>query len=102
MAVTILVLGFYLLYPIVLLLLMSFNTAQDVLVGPAKWGISNWITAWDHPQLLRSIGNTFLLWFLVATISFPIAIVISLILARTRIPFTYGLEYMFWIAYMFP
>jgi iron(III) transport system permease protein len=102
MAVTILVLGFYLLYPVLLLLVMSFNTAQDVLVGPAKWGVSNWITAWDHPQLLRSIGNTFLIWFLVATISFPIAIVISLILARTRIPFSYGLEYMFWVAYMFP
>jgi iron(III) transport system permease protein len=102
MAVMILVFGFYLLYPIVLLLIMSFNTAQDVLVGPAQWGIGNWITAWNHPQLLRSLRNTFLIWFLVAAISFPIAIVISLILARTRVPFSYGLEYMFWVAYMFP
>ena len=102
MAVMILVLGFYLLYPIVLLLIMSFNTAQDVLVGPARWGIDNWIAAWNHPQLLRSIGNTFLIWFLVAAISFPIAIVVSVVLARTRIPFSYGLEYMFWVAYMFP
>ena len=102
MAVTILVLGFYLLYPVVLLLTWSFNTAEDILVGPPQWGLSNWLTAWDHPYLLQSIANTFRVWFFVAAISFPVAIVISLILARTRIPFTYGLEYMFWVAYMFP
>ena len=102
MAVTIVVLGFYLMYPMVIVLLMSFNTARDVLVGPAQWGLGNWTSAWDQPLLLRSIFNSFLVWFLTAGTAFPIAIAIALILARTRIPGTHYLEYGFWVAYMFP
>ena len=49
MMMTILVLGFYLIYPIVLLLIMSFNTARDVLIGAPQWGLTNWTTAWDNP-----------------------------------------------------
>ena len=102
MSITIVVLGFYLVYPVMLVLIMSFNMARDVLVGPPVWGFGNWVGAWDHPLLFTSLWNSFLLWFLVAATSFPFAITISLVLARTRIPFSYGLEYMFWIAYMFP
>ncbi len=102
MMMTILVLGFYLIYPIVLLLIMSFNTAKDVLIGAPQWGITNWTTAWDNPLLLSALFNSFLVWFLVAGISFPVAIGIGLILARTRIPFTNHLEFGFWIAFMFP
>ena len=102
MMMTILVLGFYLIYPIVLLLIMSFNTAKDVLIGAPQWGLTNWTTAWDNPLLLSALFNSFLVWFLVAGISFPVAIGIGLILARTRIPFTNHLEFGFWIAFMFP
>ncbi len=102
MAVTILVIGFYLIYPVVLLLIMSFNTARDVLVGPATWGLDNWINAWDQPHFFTSLRNSFTVWFLVMITSFPIAITISLVLARTNIPFAYGLEYGFWVAYLFP
>ena len=102
MMMTILVLGFYLIYPIVLLLIMSFNTARDVLIGAPQWGLTNWTTAWDNPLLLSALFNSFLVWFLVAGISFPVAIGIGLILARTRIPFTNHLEFGFWIAFMFP
>ena len=102
MAMTILVLGFYLIYPVILVLIMSFNTAPDVFVGPATWGLDNWTNSWGHPLLFRSIFNSFLIWFLVAVTSFPFAITISLILARTKIPFSHGLEFGFWVAYMFP
>ena len=102
MGVTILVLGFYLIYPVVLLLIMSFNTARDVLVGPAEWGFGNWIDVWQRPLVREAIQNSFIVWFFTAAISFPIAITISLILARTKVPFSYGLEYGFWVAYMFP
>ncbi len=101
-AITLVVLGFYLLYPVVLIFIMSFNTARDVLVGPAIWGLSNWTSAWDHPLLFESLFNSFLIWILVAGIAFPFAITISLVLARTKIPFTHGLEFGFWVAYMFP
>ena len=101
-AITLIVLGFYLIYPVVLIFIMSFNMARDVLVGPAVWGLGNWGTAFQHPLLFKSLFNSFLIWFLVAGIAFPFAITISLVLARTKIPFTHGLEFGFWVAYMFP
>ena len=102
MAATILVIGGYLVFPILILLVLSFNTARDILVGPAVWGLSNWTDAWDHPLLLRSLWNSFTVWFLVAIISFPIGTAIALILARTRVPFSHGLEVLFWVAFIFP
>ncbi len=102
MAMTILILGFYLIYPVVIILIMSFNTVEDVLIGAPVWGLENWTTAWDNPLVFEALFNSFLIWFLVAGISFPIAISISLVLARTRIPFSNSLEFGFWIAYMFP
>jgi len=102
MTATILVLGVYLIYPIVILLILSFDTARDILVGPSHWGLSNWINAWKTPGLLVSLWNSFLIWFLVAAISLPIAIAISLVLARTNIPFSHAIEVVFWIAFIFP
>ncbi|MDE2838241.1 MAG: ABC transporter permease subunit [Chloroflexota bacterium] len=102
MFVVIVALGSYLIYPMVLLLVLSFDVSPEILASPREWGISNWIEAWDEPLVFESIRNSFLVWFLGAIFSFPIAIAIALILARTRIPFTYGMEYMFWVAFMFP
>jgi len=102
MAITIIVLGFYIVFPIVILLVMSFNVASDIFLRPAQWGIDNWINAWERRIVLIALGNSFLIWFLVAGLAFPVSIAIALVLARTRIPFSHGLEYMFWVAYMFP
>src|ERR1700730_16886724 len=102
MGATILVLGVYLIYPILLLLVLSFNTAADILVGPARWGLSNWLHAWAYPGLIRSLWNSFMIWLLVVGFSFPIATAISLTLARTRIPFSHGLEFLFWVTFIFP
>jgi iron(III) transport system permease protein len=102
MAATILALGSYLIYPIVILILTSFNTARDVMVGPTQWGLSNWTTAWDRPNIIGSLGNSVMIWFLVAIIAVPVAVAISLVLARTNIPCSHGLEFMFWIAFIFP
>ena len=102
MALVIVVLGFYLIAPVVLLLTMSFNVARDLLVPPWVWGFSNWIDSWDHPLLLESLRNSFLIWILVVGISLPSAIGLSWILARTKIRGSYTLEYLFWVAFMFP
>lgn len=102
MAVTILVLGFYLLFPVILLLVLSFNVADDFLVPPVVWGFNNWTQFSQDPRILEALRNTFVLWFLNFIVSFPIAIAISLILARTHIPWTHGLEYLFWISFVFP
>ena len=102
MSLIILVLGFYLIYPVLLVLLQSFNVARDVLVGPRIWGLENWRVAFLQPGLIRSLANTFLVWGLVVGISFPVAVVIAWTLARTKIPFSHGLELLFWVSFMMP
>ena len=42
MAAVILVLGFYLMFPVILMLVLSFNVADDFLVPPIVWGLENW------------------------------------------------------------
>ena len=71
MAMTILILGFYLIYPVIIILIMSFNTVEDVLIGAPVWGLENWTTAWDNPLVFEALFNSFLIWFLVAGLSFP-------------------------------
>jgi iron(III) transport system permease protein len=102
MAASIIVLAAYLIYPIVLLLILSFNENRLFLVGSPTWGFSNWVNAWAFPGLLESIWNSFVVWFLESIFSFPIAIAIALFLARTNVPWARGLEFLFWIAFIFP
>jgi iron(III) transport system permease protein len=101
MAVLIPALGFYLIYPMLLVLSHSFNVAVEIF-GPREWGLDNWRNASDDPRLFRAIFNSFMIWGITATISFPISIGIAWSLARVKMPFTYPLEYMFWVAYMIP
>jgi iron(III) transport system permease protein len=102
MAVLVLTLGFFLVYPVVIVIHFSFNTARDVFVGPSVWGLSNWREAFARSGLLRSLLNSFLIFGSVTAISFPLAVLISWILARVRIPFSHGFEFLFWVAYMMP
>jgi iron(III) transport system permease protein len=99
---SILVLGGYVVVPMGILLILSFNTATDILVDPPKWGLSNWTDTWQDPKILPALGNSVLIWFLVAVISFPVSIGISLLLARTQLPFARALELGFWVAFIFP
>jgi len=102
MAVILLTLGFFLIWPVLLLIINSFNAASDWFVEPRRWGLDHWLAAMEQPQLLLSIGNSFLIWSLVTGISFPIAVAIAWTLARTRIPFTHTLEFLFWVSFMLP
>ncbi len=94
-------LSVYLILPMVILFWFSFDVSSDVFIPPREWGFGNWLNAWDG-RMPQALLNSFLVWFFVMIISFPVAIAISMILARTRIPFSHGLEFMFWIAFMFP
>jgi iron(III) transport system permease protein len=102
MAVVLLALGYFLIWPVILLLINSFNTATDWFVEPRAWGLTHWQNAFARPGLLRSLGNTILIWSLTVGISFPIGVAIAWILARTRIPFSHTLEFLFWVSYMVP
>ena len=102
MAVVLLSLGYFLIWPVILLLINSFNTASDWFVEPRVWGLRHWQNAFLRPGLLRSLGNSLLIWSLTVAVSFPIGVAIAWVLARTKIPFSHTLEFMFWISYMVP
>ena len=102
MAVVLLSLGYFLIWPVILLLINSFNTASDWFVEPRVWGLRHWQNAFLRPGLLRSLGNSLLIWSLTVAASFPIGVAIAWVLARTKIPFSHTLEFMFWISYMVP
>ena len=101
MAALLIMLGSYLIYPIVLLGINSFNIAPRI-IDPAEYGFDNWIEAFERPELLASLGNTFLVFGFVTIVSMPLGILIAWALARVRMPFSRGLEFCFWIAFMVP
>jgi iron(III) transport system permease protein len=102
MAFILVTLGFYLIYPVFLILIQSFNTAPEILIGTPQWGLENWRVAFTQPELFKAVGNTIMIWMLVVLVSFPTATLIAWTLARTNIPFSHGLEFMFWISFMMP
>ena len=102
MAVVLLSLGYFLIWPVLLLLINSFNTAADWFVEPRAWGLRHWQNAFQRPGLLSSLGNSLLIWSLTLITSLPIGVAIAWVLARTRIPFSHTLEFMFWVSYMVP
>jgi iron(III) transport system permease protein len=102
MALVLIALGYFLIWPVLLLLINSFNAANDWFVEPRRWGVNHWINAFNRPGLLKSLGNSLLIWSLSVVISFPVGVTIAWILARTKIPFSHTLEFLFWVSYMVP
>jgi iron(III) transport system permease protein len=102
MTMILLTLGFFLIYPVALILIQSFNTAPDILAGNPVWGFGNWATAFQEPRALPALGNSFLIWALTLVLSMPIGVLVAWILARTRIPFSHDFEFMFWLSFMIP
>ena len=101
MAIVISVLGFWMIGPVILIGINSFNTAPNI-IAPATYGFDNWRTAFQDPDILRAVWNTFVIFGVATAIDFPISVVIAWSLARVRMPFTYGLEFLFWVAFLVP
>src|SRR5438067_5308925 len=77
-------LGFYVIYPLFLILLNSFNVAR---IGqPATYGLTNWLSAWQGNGIAQSIVNTLALAACYQCISFAIATGLAWVLARTNVP----------------
>ncbi len=101
MAVLILFFGFYIIYPVILIFIESFNIA-GVIVGTYEFGVEHWRQAFSEPETFESLRNTMVVFAAYTAISFPLAVLISWILARTPIRFSRGLEFMFWVSFMLP
>jgi len=78
-------LGFYIIYPILLIFLNSFNVAE-LASDPPQYSLENWRNAFRDTVISEAVGNTFLVYVLYTTVSFPVAVVIAWILGRTKIP----------------
>jgi iron(III) transport system permease protein len=103
MAAVLITLGFFMIWPVLLVLINSFNAAADWFVEPRRWGLDHWRAAYQRPgDLVAPLGNSLLIWGLTTVLSLPIGVAIAWTLARTRIPFSHTLEFMFWVAYMVP
>lgn len=102
MAALLLVLGFFLIWPVLLLIINSFNTASDWFFQPRAWGLGNWVAAFTKPKILSALGNSILIWMMTIVLSFPVAVGIAWVLARTKVPYSHTLEFLFWVAFMVP
>jgi iron(III) transport system permease protein len=101
MSVLILFFGFYIIYPVALIFIQSFNVA-GIIEGTYEFGLGNWREAFAEPDIFQSLRNTIFVFVAYTTISFPLAVIISWLLARTPIRYSRGLEFMFWVSFMLP
>jgi len=93
-------LGFYLVYPLLLILLNSFNAAP---IGQApRYTLQAWADAWSAPGLFQALLNTIKVAFWYQVISFPIGVLLAWVLGRTNVPFARGLELLFWLSFFLP
>jgi iron(III) transport system permease protein len=99
-AVVLLVTLFLVLYPVLLIIFYSFSVAETG--ADFVFGLDAWKRALSEPAMFGTIVNTIKLLVAINIISFPVAVVVSWVLARTDIPWRNGLEFMFWISFFLP
>ncbi|MEE9612292.1 MAG: iron ABC transporter permease, partial [Desulfatiglandales bacterium] len=93
-------LGFYIVYPLVLILINSFNVAT--IAEPPVYGFQAWRDAFGDDGIWESLWNTIKVAVVLQAVSFPIGVFIAWLLGRTNIPFRHGFEFLFWISFLFP
>ena len=100
MAVLIGFMGFYVLYPLTLIVLNSFNTAT--IAEPEVYGLGAWREAFAEPGIWRSLWNSIKIGIVLQIIALPSGIFISWLLARTNIYGANFFEFGFWISFILP
>src|SRR5713226_2561529 len=93
-------LAFAVLYPIFLLVVASFQveTADKAIA----YSLDAWKAAVNEPGIAQAFLNTLLVTALVQSISIPIAILISWVIARTDMPGAKFAELLFWVTFFIP
>ena len=100
MAVLIGFMGFYVLYPLTLIVINSFNTAT--IAEPEVYGLDAWRKAFAEPGIWRSLWNSIKIGIVLQLIALPSGIFISWLLARTNIYGANLFEFGFWISFILP
>jgi iron(III) transport system permease protein len=94
------VIGFFVVYPLALIFVNSFNVAPP---GHAPvYSASAWTEAWRGPGLFTALRNTFAVGLAYQAISFPAGILLAWLLGRSKIPHGRALEFCFWLSYFLP
>ncbi|MGH7767911.1 MAG: ABC transporter permease [Candidatus Binatia bacterium] len=92
--------AFFVLYPILLIVVNSFQVSKPG--APPLYGLAGWRAVLSEPGMRGALYNTFTLLVSRQVLSFPIAVFIAWLLARTDLPGKYGLEFMFWLCFFLP
>jgi iron(III) transport system permease protein len=100
MAALIGLMGFVVLYPLVLILINSFNTAT--IAEPPVYGLKSWREAFSEYGIWRSLWNSIKIGIVLQVIALPLGIFVSWLLARTNIFFANVFEFGFWISFFLP
>jgi iron(III) transport system permease protein len=94
------IVAFFVLYPIWLLFINSFQVGQFGLA--THWGLANWHAALTEPATRRAITNTVTLTLVRQTIALVVGVLLAWVIARTNVPGRYWLEFGFWVALFLP
>jgi iron(III) transport system permease protein len=100
MALLIGAMGFYVLYPLILILINSFNVST--IAEPPAYGLQAWRDAFSEPGIMRSLWNSVKIGIALQLIALPLGIFISWLLARTNVFFASAMEFGFWISFILP
>jgi iron(III) transport system permease protein len=100
MMLLLVVVGFLVLTPLLLMILNSFQTARP---GEAiVWGFEGWVKAFTTPGIVSAIGNTFSLAITRQAMALLIGAFFAWLVARTDIPMKGFLEFLFWLSFFLP
>ena len=100
MALLIAFMGFYVLYPLVLILINSFNVAT--IAEPPAYGLQAWRDAFAEPGIWRALWNSVRIGVVLQIVALPLGIFIAWLLARTNIFFSNAFEFGFLISFFLP
>jgi len=100
MAALIGIMGFYVLYPLTLIVVNSFNTAT--IAEPEVYGLDAWRKAFAEPGIWRSLLNSVKIGIVLQVIALPTGIFVSWLLARTNILCSNLFEFGFWLSFFMP
>ena len=98
----ILTLGFYLIFPVALILILSFNITPEFFNPQRSWGFDNWRFAFNDPGILQALWNTFWLFAVSQAVSMPFSVIVAWLLGRAKLPGSRALEFMYWVSYVTP
>jgi iron(III) transport system permease protein len=96
----IIVVGFLVLTPLVLMILNSFQTARPG--QPIVWGLEGWVKAFTTPGIVKAMTNTFTLAITRQAIALLIGAFFAWLIARTDLPMKGTLEFFFWLSFFLP